>query len=158
MESFEKNNAKFRIEALSKDYENHDIRDFILANLVHDTKWSIFDPQSESRFLKFKGYKAARTYHFENEIKSFYQYSKSHGISYKKQFEDVDGNCAVLNAFLGNEISIDTFIILDKINPFIDGLCQDMIKKSLCLTAVKYQPFVKVKLDEFLKIEEKYRY
>jgi hypothetical protein len=158
LEKFDNSKTKFRVEQLAKKYEVYEVRDYCLANLVHDTKWTVFDPQSDYRYQKFKGNKAARKYKFQNEVKILYNYSQSHSIPHADIFKDIDGNCVALNSFLGGDLSIDSFVILDMVNPFIYGLCTDNIKRNLCQTAAKYQPFVKVKLDEFVEIEEKLRY
>lgn len=158
-ETFETSNLRFRYEKLSRDFKDYEIRDFLLANLIADSKWTIFDPQSQARYNKFRGYKDARQYHFRNEVRKLYQYCFEHGIMYTDIFREIDGNCIALNSYLAGEMSIDTFVILDAINPFIDGLCSiDMVKKALCQKAVKYRPFVKVDLDIFSKIESEFAY
>jgi hypothetical protein len=157
-ETFDSHNAKFKFEKLSQTKTDVEIRDIFLSNIIHDSKWCIHDAQSQSRYLKFKGYKAARTYHFRNEVKSMYEYSERHDINYSDIFKDINGNCIALNSYLGGEISIDTFLILDTINPFIETICNESIKKSLCQTATKYKPFLKVKLEDFIKIESELSY
>ena len=156
---FDHSNARFRYEKLAKDLKDFEIRDFLLANLLNDPKWTIFDSSSQSRYLRFKGAKSALNHHFRNDVKKMYQYAKDHDMSYENIFEDIEGNCLALNCYLGGEIGVFTFVILDSIKPFIDKLVEnDAIKKSLCQTAVKFRPFVKIDEDEFIKIESEFRY
>lgn len=143
-ESFEKRNDKHRIVNLSETFKDFEIRDYYLANLLDNVSWTPFDSQSKTRYLKFKGYKAARKYHFKREIEIL--------RNYENIFNVVDGNCVILNSYLGGEISIDTFVIVDMIRPFIEEISMDAIKKSLCMKAVKYKPFVKIELSEYIEI------
>jgi hypothetical protein len=155
-EAFEKRNDRHRIAELSK-MKDTEIRDFLLANIINDKNWSIFDAQSHHRYTKYAGYKAARKYHFGNEVRNLYAYAEKHDIMHPNIFKDMNGNCLALDVYLGGEISIDTFVILDMLYPFIDTLCQDFVKKSLCQTAIKYRPFVRVHSEDFAEIEEKIR-
>lgn len=157
IESFNKRKDKFRFQSLAKDHKDSEIRDIFIANFIADKKWSLFDSKTMHRYNRFKAHKDSRTYHFTNELKLLYKSLEDDGKSFLDMFSSENGIPLILERYMANDISLDTFVIMDKIYPFIDKTSDTIIGKELCMIPKKYAPFVKVDLDKFIDIEAKLR-
>lgn len=151
MASYEKRNDRFRIESIAKEYKDSEIRDMLIANYMADPKWTPFDPQTISRFQKYKAYKDSRSYHFTQEVRNLYEVSGFQSVD--EVFAVVDGQSLVMEAWLSRAISTDTFVILDMIHPFMGELLGSVVFAALLRPVVKYAPFVKVDISLFKDIE-----
>lgn len=147
-ETFEKRKDKYRLEKLSTKLNDEEIVNFFVANFVQQPGYSgLWDDQSERRYLDWKRYRHALQYNYSNEVKRLFQYAAETDISFEDVFVNPDGHPLVLLAYMGNEISIDTFVILNRLYSFVGKLDNNIVTADIIRLTTKYDPFVQVDLE-----------
>lgn len=148
--SFEKRKDKYRLEKLSEKLSDEEIVHLFVANFIQQPGYSgLWDDQSERRYLEWKRYRHALQYNYSNEVKRMFQYAAEKDISFENVFVNPDGHPLVLLAYMGNEISIDTFVILNRIYSFVGKLDNNIVTADIIRLTTKYDPFVQVDLEEY---------
>jgi hypothetical protein len=159
LETFEKRKDRYRFEKLARNSSDKEIVDTYLANFTSKPDYSgLFDDQTETRYKKWSAYQQALSYNFGNEVKYLLEDAKSSGLCYNDVFDSSDRqHPPVLTAYLGKSISVDTFVILDRLNSFTNKMVDDVVTKDILRTARKYDPFLKVDLEVYGKLNERIR-
>lgn len=159
LETFEKRRDKFRFEKLARNTPDKEIVEMFIANFSSKPDYSgLFDDQTETRYKKWTAYQQALSYNFGNEVKVLLEDAKSSGLCYNDVFVSSEQqHPPVLLAYLGKTISVDTFVILDRLNSFVDKMVDDVVTQGILRTARKYDPFLKVDLEAYGNINERVR-
>lgn len=159
LETFEKRKDRYRFEKLAKSSSDTEIFQTFVANFVSKPDYSgLFDDQTETRYKKWVAYQQALSYNFGNEVKNLLEDAKSSGLCYNDVFfSSEQQHPPVLTAYLGKSISVDTLVILDRLNSFTDKMVDDVVTKDILRTARKYDPFLKVDLEVYGKLNERIR-
>lgn len=150
-ESFEKRKDKYRFEKMATSMKDKEIVNFFLANFVQKQDYSgLFDDQSETRYKQWLTRQGSLSYMFGNEVKTLFVGAYESGLCYNDVFFDSDSqHPPVLVEYLGKTISVDTFVILDRINSFTHKMVDDVVTEGVLRTARKYSPFLKVDLEHY---------
>jgi hypothetical protein len=158
-EAFEKRKDKHRLEKMARNMNDSEIVQFFVANFCRKPDYSgLFDDQSETRFKKWAAYQESLSYNFGNEVKKLFEDAQEDGMCYNDVFfSDEQQHPPILTAYLGNSISIETFIILDRLNSFTEKMVGDVVTESILRTARKYGPFFKVELEAYGNITQRIR-
>jgi hypothetical protein len=158
-EGFEKRKDRYRLEKMSRQKDDAEIVQFFVANFSRKHDYSgLFDDQSETRFKQWAAYQESLSYNFGNEVKKLFEDAQEDGMCYNDVFfSDEHQHPPVLTAYLGKEISIETFIILDRLNSFTAKMVGDVVTEGILRTARKYEPFFKVDLEVYGNITQKIR-
>ena len=153
--SFNKRKDKYWFEKTSRKYSNKEVVDFLLANFV-----STDNPQNlwigeiinsgERTYAEWMKRQQSLTYLFKeqsnellsnNELENLFSCSKGHPI--------------ILKRFLGGDISLETFVIYDRIFSFrkkFDKELKDPVWETVSLKLQKYSPFLNIDVFKFKKI------
>jgi hypothetical protein len=153
--SFNKRKDKYWFEKSSRKYSDKEIVDFLLANFV-----STDNPQNlwigeiinsgERTYADWMRRQQSLTYLFkeqstelfsENEFETVFNCSKGHPI--------------VLKKFLSGKLSLETFVIYDKIFGFsktFDKKLLDPVWETVSLKIKKYNPFLNIDVFQFKRI------
>lgn len=148
-ESFNKRRDLFFIKRLAKKLPDSDVVNFLVANFVSGDKWGgVFDAQAENRFKEWQAKVESISYIFEKEL----SYLELECEKQRKEFSyifEVEKNRhpMILREFLGKSISIETLVILNDYNSFVDkfdkALYNDIIWNDISRLIKKYRPFLK---------------
>jgi hypothetical protein len=159
LEAFEKRKDKYRFEKLARTTPDKEIVEMFVANFSSKPDYSgLFDDQSETRYKKWTAYQQALSYNFGNEVKVLLEDAKSSGLCYNDVFFSSEHqHPPVLLAYLGKTISVDTFVILDRLNSFVDKMVDDVVTRGILRTARKYDPFLNVDLEAYGNINKRVR-
>ena len=155
MSSFNKRKDKYWFEKTSRKYSDEQVLDFLLANFVNAN-----NPQNlwigeiinsgERTYAEWMRHKQSLTYIFkeqsekllsETDLEELFICSKGHPLLLKK--------------YLGGEISLETFVILEKVFSFakdFDKKLIDPVWESVSLKLKKYLPFININVFEFKKL------
>jgi len=153
--SFNKRKDKYWFEKTSRKYSDKEVVDFLLANFV-----STDNPQNlwigeiinsgERTYAEWMKRQQSLSYLFKeqsnellsnNELKNLFSCSKGHPI--------------ILKRFLGGDISLETFVIYDRIFSFrkkFDKKLKDPVWETVSLKIQKYSPFLNIDVFKFKKI------
>jgi hypothetical protein len=150
-ENFENRKDKFRLEKLAKTMNDEEIVHYFVANFVSKSDYAgLFDDQSETRYKQWLAHKQSLSYNFGNEVKRLFRDAQEAGLCYNDVFVSSEQqHPPVLVAYLAKEISIETFIILDRLNSFTEKMVSDVVTEGILRTARKYDPFLKVDLENY---------
>ena len=153
--SFNKRKDKYWFEKTSRKYSDEEVVDFLVSNFS-----AAENPQSlwigeiinsgERTYAEWMKRRQSSTYLFkeqsndllsENELQDLLECSKGHP--------------KILKAYLGGKISLENFVICDKIFNFskdFDKKLSDPVWETVSLKLKKYGPFINIDVFKYKKI------
>ena len=153
--SFNKRKDKYWFEKTSRKYNDKEVVEFLVSNFV-----SADNPQNlwigeiinsgERNYAEWRKRQQSLTYLFkeqsnelllENELESLFNCTKGHPV--------------LLKRFLSGSISLETFVIYDKIFHFsndFDKKLTDPVWETVSLKIKKYSPFINIDVFNYKKI------
>jgi len=155
MSSFNKRKDKYWFEKTSRKYSDEEVLNFLLSNFAKtDNPQNLWIGEiinsGERTYAEWRMRQQSLTYLFkeqsekllsENDLEEVFKCSKGHPLILKK--------------YLGGEISLETFVILEKIFSFakdFDKKLQDPVWESVSLKLKKYLPFININVFQYKKI------
>ena len=153
--SFNKRKDKYWFEKTSRKYSDQEVIDFLLSNFVNAT-----NPQNlwigeiinsgERTYSEWMKRQQSLTYLFTEQ---------SNELLSEKNLDEVfncsKGHPIVLKKYLGGDISLETFAILEKIFSFknkFDKKLADPVWETVSVKLKKYLPFLNINVFHFKKI------
>ena len=117
---------------------------------------NVTSPEGRSNYIAWKAKIQSLPYVFENEIDSLFEENEKFNII----FDVEDGqHPPVLRHVFGENVSLETFIILDSILHFIpafnEKIQESVIWPELYSMCTKYAPFVVVNKQKYVDILKK---
>lgn len=153
--SFNKRKDKYWFEKTSRKYNDKEIVDFLLANFV-----SADNPQNlwigeiinsgERTYADWMRRQQSLTYLFKEQSNDFFS-----EIKLDDALNCSKGHPPVLKKFLSGKLSLETFVIYDKIFHFskdFDKRLLDPVWETVSLKIKKYNPFLNTDVFQFKKI------
>ena len=156
MASFNKRKDKYWFEKTSRKYSDKEVLNFLLSNFVSannpENLWigEIIN-SGERTYAEWMKRQQSLTYLFKEQSNEL--------LSNKKLNEVFD--CSnnkhpiVLKKYLGGEISLETFMILEKVFSFVkdfDKKLKDPVWETVSLKIKKYTPFININVFPYKKI------
>ena len=155
MTSFNKRKDKYWFEKTSRKYSDQEVVEFLLSNFVNAT-----NPQNlwigeiinsgERTYSEWMKRQQSLTYLFTEQ---------SSELLLEKNLEEVfdcsKGHPVVLKKYLGGDISLETFAILEKVFSFqknFDKNLTDPVWETVSLKLKKYLPFININVFHFKNI------
>jgi hypothetical protein len=153
--SFNKRKDKYWFEKTSRKYDDKQIVDFLVSNFTAtDNPQNLWIGEiinsGERTYAEWMKRQQSLTYLFkeqsnelfsENELGNLFKCSKGHPV--------------VLKKFLSGSLSLETFVIYDKIFHFsknFDKKLDDPVWETVSLKLKKYGPFLNIDVFQFKKI------
>lgn len=153
--SFNKRKDKYWFEKTSRKYSNKEVVDFLLANFV-----STDNPQNlwigeiissgERTYADWTKRQQSLTYLFKEQSNELLSNNELENL-----FSCSKGHPTILKRFLGGDISLETFVIYDRIFSFrkkFDKKLKDPVWETVSLKLQKYSPFLNIDVFKFKKI------
>ena len=158
-ETFLKRKDKFFFEKLENKYKE-DLVDFFVSNMVTDqSAWvgSMVGDKAERVFNDWKKRKQSLKYSFKEDMVSIRDYMDKNDITFDNIFTCVDDqHPIILKLLIAEEISIESFIILDRVLNFIRHINHFLLDEYIWLEynkkVKKYSPFVVTDRKEYLTV------
>jgi len=155
MTSFNKRKDKYWFEKTSRKYSDEQVLDFLLANFVNtDTPQNLWIGEiinsGERTYAEWMRRKQSMTYIFKEQSESLLSEN-----DLEKLFNCSKGHPLILKRYLGGEINLETFTILEKIFSFVknfDKKLTDPVWESVSLKIKKYIPFLNINVFQYKKI------
>jgi len=156
MASFNKRKDKYWFEKTSRKYSDQQILDFLLSNFVSannpENLWigEIIN-SGERTYAEWMKRQQSLTYLFKEQ---------SNELLFNKKLNEVfdcsnNKHPIVLKKYLGGEISLETFMILEKVFSFVknfDKKLTDPVWETVSLKIKKYTPFLNINVFPYKKI------
>ena len=153
--SFNKRKDKYWFEKTSRKYNDKEVVDFLVSNFVAtDSPSNLWIGEiinsGERNYSEWMRRQQSLTYLFkeqsnellsENELESLFNCTKGHP--------------KILKEFLSGRLSLETFVIYDKIFQFsknFDKKLTDPVWETVSLKLKKYNPFLNIDVFQYKKI------
>ena len=157
--SFEKRKDKHHFIRLSKIYKDEELTKFFVSNfVVSKDLWVGNATSAEGRqnYIAWKAKIQSLPYVFENEIEVMFDENEN----FNDIFNVEDGqHPPIVRHVFGNEISLETFVILDSIlkftSKFNENIEETVIWPELYSMINNYAPFVVVNKQKYVDILKK---
>ena len=157
--SFEKRNDKHHFIRLSKIYKEDELTKFLVSNFVKTKNmWvgNVTSPEGRSNYIAWKARIQSLPYVFENEVEAMFDENET----FNDIFNVEDGqHPPIVRHVFGNEISLETFVILDSIlkftSKFNENIEETVIWPELYSMINNYAPFVVVNKQKYVDILKK---
>ena len=155
MTSFNKRKDKYWFEKTSRKYSDQEITDFLLANFVtSNTPQNLWIGEiinsGERTYADWMKRQQSLTYLFKEQSKKLLS---------ERELEEVfncsKGHPPILKKYLGGEISLETFVIFEKIFSFgkkFNRKLKDPVWETVSMKIKKYVPFLNINVFQYKKI------
>ena len=153
--SFNKRKDKYWFEKTSRKYSDEEVLNFLLANFVNtDNPQNLWIGEiinsGERTYAEWMRRKQSLTYIFKEQSEKLLS-----EIELEELFSCSKGHPLILKKYLGGEVSLETFVILEKIFSFgkdFDKKLDDPVWESVGLKIKKYIPFININVFHYKKI------
>ena len=157
--SFEKRKDKHHFIRLSKIYKDEELTKFFVSNFVKSKDlWvgNATSPEGRSNYIAWKTKIQSLPYVFENELEEMFDENEN----FNDIFNVEDGqHPPIVRHVFGEEVSLETFIILDSIlnftSKFNEKIEETVIWPELYSMINNYAPFVVVNKQKYVDILKK---
>ena len=155
-ESLDKRKDKYFFKRLAKKYEESEIVDFFVSNLILGKIW-IGDMDNDA-YEKRKGRIQSLEYIFKNDIEMLLTNPQNGDILFNSDeiFDCKKGHPYLLKAYLGKKVCLETLVILNKLlvysKQFDTEISEKFIWPKVSLLLRKYEPFVNIDRKNFKRI------
>jgi hypothetical protein len=155
MASFNKRKDKYWFEKTSRKYSDEEVLNFLLANFVTtDNPQNLWIGEiinsGERNYSQWMKRKQSLTYLFKEQSNELLSET-----NLREVFDCSKGHPPILKKYLGGEISLETFIILEKVFSFVknfDKKLTDPVWETVSLKIKKYIPFLNINVVQYKKI------
>ena len=156
VQSFYKRKDRFWFEKFARSKSDKEVEEFFISNFITCT-----DPsklwigemirEGEGRYTEWKKRTQSLTYLFREETGSIFTDN-----NFDAMFSlEGTSHPQILKEYLRNNISIETFVILDRILGFRenwDKKLQDPVWETVSLRMKKYSPFLNINVPRYKKV------
>jgi hypothetical protein len=145
----------YLIQKIAETYSEKEIVDFLVSNFITGDKWGgLFDSEAKENYILWKRNMESLTYNFDTQVNKILNLCEKHEVGFDSVFDSYNNqHPLILKLYLRKDVSIETMVILNKINSFVfkldDALKNDLIWPELSRTIKKYDPFLKVNKDKY---------
>lgn len=156
--SFFKRKDLLAIRRVAETYSDKDIVDFLVANFVSGDRWGgVFDVEAKARYQSWKKRIESISYTFKKEVDKAVNYAEKNQLSFLDLFTSHNGqHPVIIKMYLRNDLSIETLVILNKLNNFVDqldiDLKDDLVWPDTSRIIKKYSPFLEIKKEKYNEI------
>ncbi len=156
VQSFYKRKDRFWFEKLARNKDDKEVVEFFISNFITCT-----DPsklwigelirEGEGRYTDWKKRNQSLSYIFKGEIESVFEDN-----NFDSMFV-INGSShpRILKLYLSGDVSIETFVILDRILGFknqFDSKLSDPVWETVSMRMKKYSPFLNIDVFRYKKI------
>ena len=153
--SFNKRRDKYFFEKTSRKYKDEEIVNFLVANFVESTSvnqvWiGEIISSGERTYQDWTKRQQSLTYLFKEQSNELLSNNELENL-----FSCSKGHPTILKRFLGGDISLETFVIYERIFSFrkkFDKKLKDPVWETVSLKLFKYSPFLNIDVFKFRKI------
>lgn len=148
-QAFAKRRDLFSIKKVSKTYSDEEVANFLVANFTSGDRWGgIFDSEAGERYIEWKKRLESLPYIFEQDLDHLLLELEKDNLDYGLAFKiEKNNHPYIIKCFLRKIVSLETLVILDKLNPFIskfdDEIDDDIMWPDISRMIRKYKPFLK---------------
>lgn len=157
-QAFFKRKDLFAIKKISETMKDKEVVDFLISNFISGDRWGgLFDIESKKNYLDWKRKIESISYVFDKEITLIGSRLEKYSLPFLYAFQ-VNNNehPLILRMYLSKIVSIETLVILNKLNNFTDKLDielkDDIMWPDVSRLIKKYSPFLNINKEKYESI------
>lgn len=153
--AFAKRKDLYSIKKVSKTYTDEEVANFLVANFVSGDRWGgMFDSEAGERYADWKKRIESLGYLFTNDLDNLLEDLESQNMSFADAFKITRSEHPyIIKAFLRKTISLETMVIIEKLDPFLDNFDANVPDKimwpDISRLMRKYKPFLRFDREKF---------
>lgn len=157
-QAFFKRNDLLAIRRVAESYSDKEVVDFLVSNFITGDRWGgVFDTEAKERYMNWKRRIESLTYMFQKEVSSIQLYCDKNYLNFTDVFVSVKNQHPyIIKMYLRGDVSIETLVILNQLNNFIERLDQDLhsdlVWPDISRIVKKYTPFLGIKKEKYDRI------
>ena len=157
-QAFAKRKDIFSIRKVSKTYSDEEVANFLVANFTSGDRWGgLFDAEANERYTEWQKKVQSLSYVFTNDLDALMEELEAENKTFDDAFTIAKTQHPyIIKAFLRKTITLETLVILEKINPFLDkfdtDLSTDIMWPDISRLIRKYKPFLQFDKEKYSAI------
>jgi len=154
-QAFAKRTDLFSIRKISKTYSDEEVANFLVANFVSGDRWGgMFDIDAGERYQLWKKKIESLSYNFSQDLDALLAEMEDKNLSLSEIFNVQSGQHPyIIKAFLRKTISIETLVILEKLNKYVEvfdkEITDTIVWPDISRLIKKYKPFLSIDTEKF---------
>jgi hypothetical protein len=154
-QAFAKRTDLFSIRKISKTYSDEEVANFLVANFVSGDRWGgMFDIDAGERYQLWKKKIESLSYNFSQELDALIEEMEDKNLKLSDIFSVQSGQHPyIIKAFLRKTISIETLVILEKLNKYVEvfdkEITDTVVWPDISRLIKKYKPFLSIDTEKF---------
>ena len=154
-QAYAKRKDLFSIRKIAKSYSDEEVANFLVANFVSGDRWGgMFDLEAGQRYKEWKKRVESLSYNFEQELDNIVNDLEESNLKIEDIFTVSKGQHPyIIKAFLRNTISIETLVILERLNKFTERFDRDIsdtvVWPDVSRLIKKYKPFLLIDMEKY---------
>ena len=154
-QAYAKRKDLFSIRKIAKSYSDEEVANFLVANFVSGDRWGgMFDLEAGQRYKEWKMRVESLSYNFEQELDNIVNDLEESNLKIEDIFTVSKGQHPyIIKAFLRNTISIETLVILERLNKFTERFDRDIndtvVWPDVSRLIKKYKPFLLIDMEKY---------
>jgi hypothetical protein len=112
---------------------------------------NLLEPEAADNLVEYQKRLESLTYNFKQDLKKLLDWSHEHGVFLDRAFVPGDSYPPLLTMVMRNEISMETFVILNGVIDFLPmwkrKINDEIIWPKFAIKCEKYAPFVLQRVD-----------
>jgi len=148
----------FAIKKISETMKDKEVVDFLISNFISGDRWGgVFDIESKKNYLDWKKRLESISYIFDKEITLIGNKLEKYQLDFSYAFVVKNNeHPLILKMYLSKIVSIETLVILNKLNNFVDKLDvelkDDIMWPDVSRLIIKYSPFLNINKEKYESI------
>jgi len=157
-QAFFKRKDLFAIKKISETMKDKEVVDFLISNFISGDRWGgIFDIESKKNYLDWKKRLESISYIFDKEVTLIFNKLEKYQLDFSYAFVVRNNeHPLILKMYLSKIVSIETLVILNKLNNFVDkldiDLKDDIMWPDVSRLIRKYSPFLNINKERYESI------
>lgn len=154
-QSFFKRTDLFAIKKIAESYSDKEVVDFLVANFVSGDRWGgVFDSEAKENYLGWKKRMESISYTFKNDLDKLTLMCEKKHMLFEDSLKSTNKQHPLIyKMYLKKSVSIETMVILNKLNNFIDQLdrelTSDLMWPDTSRIIRKYSPFLTIDKEKY---------
>jgi hypothetical protein len=154
-QAYAKRKDLFSIRKIAKSYSDEEVANFLVANFVSGDRWGgMFDLEAGQRYKEWKKRVESLSYNFEQELDNIINDLEESNLKIEDIYTVSKGQHPyIIKAFLRNTISIETLVILERLNKFTERFDREIsdtvVWPDVSRLIKKYKPFLLIDMEKY---------
>ena len=153
--AFAKRKDLYSIKKVSKTYSDEEVANFLVANFTSGDRWGgMFDSEAGERYNEWKKRIESLGYIFTNDLDRLIEELDASNMTFADVFKITKAQHPyIIKAFMRKTITLETLVILEKLEPFLDKFDSEISDKiiwpDISRLMRKYKPFLRFDREKF---------